>query len=108
MKIIESYVETPEPVVPVRKITLELPEPRARELADHLASEHVWANTNVEHELKTLHEALGGWGVVMTAATAPPVADELEELEPRPMTDREHLATFGWAWDDPAAAEVEA
>lgn len=34
--------------------------------------------------------------------------DELEELDTRPMTDHKHLATFGWAWDDPNGVEVEA
>lgn len=32
----------------------------------------------------------------------------LDELEPTQMSDREHLATFGWAWDDPDTTEVEA
>jgi hypothetical protein len=44
---------------------------------------------------------------MMAASVTPPV-DELDELETRPMTDHEHLATFGWAWDDPNAVEVEA
>jgi hypothetical protein len=39
--------------------------------------------------------------------TAPPV-DELDELETRPMTDYDHLATFGWAWDDPNTVEEAA
>lgn len=46
----------------------------------------------------------------MPASLVMPIVDEreLDELEPRPMTDREHLSTFGWAWDDPNAVEVEA
>lgn len=27
---------------------------------------------------------------------------------PEPMTDADHLAVFGWAWDDPARVGVEA
>lgn len=42
----------------------------------------------------------------MTSAIVTP--NELDELETSPMTDREHLTTFGWAWDDPNAVEVEA
>lgn len=30
---------------------------------------------------------------------------EDEEQTQKPMTDRDHLATFGWAWDDPDKVE---
>jgi hypothetical protein len=32
-------------------------------------------------------------------------ADELDELDARPMTDTEHRAVFGWGWDDPDKVE---
>lgn len=46
----------------------------------------------------------------MVGVTQPdvPRAEPLDDAEAWPMTDREHLATFGWAWDDPNATEVEA
>lgn len=40
----------------------------------------------------------------MAANITAPV-DELDELDQRPMTDSEHAATFGWAWDDPDKVE---
>lgn len=46
--------------------------------------------------------------ITPAAVRAVDVLDELDELETRPMTDSEHLATFGWAWDDPDLVEVEA
>lgn len=43
----------------------------------------------------------------MSASIAAPVVDEFEELETRPMNDRDHRATFGWAWDDPDEVEEQ-
>lgn len=33
---------------------------------------------------------------------------EDEEREHAPMSDKEHLRTFGWAWDDPDSVEAAA
>jgi hypothetical protein len=32
---------------------------------------------------------------------------DTDEAEQRPMTDAEHKAVFGWAWDDPDAEGSE-
>lgn len=58
MKIIESAVEAGEPT---RRVTIELPESRAKVVRELLAGKLSWDLTTCEDELMILHKALGGW-----------------------------------------------
>jgi hypothetical protein len=57
MNTTREVITPPEPVV---RITLELPEARARELGKAIDTGIVWEDTPVEDELEALYAALMG------------------------------------------------
>lgn len=60
MEIIENALVPPTPAEPVRRITFELPNSRAEELARAIDRGIVWDDTDVALELEALYNALMG------------------------------------------------